>query len=330
MKNLKTIFRKLSIGVIAVLVVAPSFAPFLAFAQSAQIVDLNVSAQDDFVIEPGKVEAFVNPGETVVKSIMVTNRIKRKVKFSVVTEDFIGSFNPDTPVILLGSDKSPYSFKDSLEPAVREFTLDFGQRITIPVKITVPKDASPGGYYSSVVISNQPDREAIENATDVAAARNISISRLGVLFFIRVNGDVKEDGVLEDFNLSGGGWFRQYGPVSFDILFKNSGSVHLVPYGMVTIKNIFGQKVASLPVDAYFSLPNSLRYRVINWNKSYLLGRYKAEVELNRGYGNTVDTKELAFWVVPWKIIIGFFAGLFVLIALLYYIITRFEFKRKR
>ncbi len=328
MKN-TPLFQKFFIIVLIGVLAMPTLLPYVADAQEPQISQLNVSEQNDFVVEPGKVEAFLNRGETVVKSVMVTNRIKRKVRFNVVTEDFIGSYDPQQPVILLGNDKSPYSFKENLEPSVKEFTLDFGQRITIPVKITVPKDASPGGYYSSVVISNQPDKEELASSTTNTVAKNRIISRLGVLFFIRVNGDAKENGALEQFNLSGGGWFRQQGPVSFEILFSNSGTVHLVPYGMVTVTNLFGQKVASLPVDAYFSLPNSTRYRVVDWNKSMLLGRYKATLELNRGYGNVVDKQSIAFWVIPWKILVGAFAALFVIIALVYYIVTRFEFKRK-
>ncbi len=303
----------------------------VSHAEAAQITTINVPQQNDFVLEPGKVEVFLNPGESVTRSISVTNRIGRKVKFKVVTEDFIGTNDPDKPVLLLGDDDSPYSFRKNIVPDTSEFTLDFGQRITIPVKINVPATAQPGGFYSSVIISNQPDKDEDATSTQETVAKNKIISRLGVLFFVRVNGDANEDGAVDDFRLAGPKpLLRQQGPVSFEVLFSNKGSVHLVPYGKIEINNTFGQKIAQLPVDAYFSLPNSLRYRTIDWDKKFLLGRYTADLSLNRGYGNIVDHRTLAFWVIPWKILAGAFAAVFLLLTIFYYILTRFEFTRKK
>lgn len=311
--------------------VATSVVVFPLSASAAQITTINTTEQNDFVLEPGKVEVFLNPGETVVRNVNVSNRIGRNVRFSVGVEDFIGSQDPERPVILLGEDKSPYSFKDNLKPDTREFALDFGQRISIPVTISVPPDASPGGYYTSVVISNQPDKDLNVGSSTEAVAQNKIISRVGVLFFIRVNGNVSESGNLEDFRIEKPeGLIRQSGPIKFQILFNNTGSVHLVPYGTITIKNLFGQKVADIPVDAYFALPTSMRYRPVEWQKKVLLGRYTATLELNRGYGNIIDTKKLAFWVIPWKILAVVFGGFLIGIGLLYYILTRFEFKRKK
>lgn len=298
--------------------------------KAATITSINVPQQNDFVLEPGKIEVFVNPGDKVVRSVSVTNRTNRKIKFKVETEDFTGSNDPEKPVVLLGDDKSPYSFKDNLKPDVNEFTLDFGQRISIPVTIDVPANASPGGYYSTVLISNEPEKDAINQNTSNAVAKNKIISRLGVLFFIRVNGAVNESGKVEDFRISGDTPFlRQSGPVNFEVLFNNNGSIHLVPYGKIDITNTFGQKMASLPIDAYFALPNSLRSRQVEWPQEFLLGRYKAHLSLNRGYGNIIDEKTIVFWVIPWKILAIAFAFLFILFLIFYFIFTRFEFKRK-
>ena len=294
-------------------------------AEAYTISNTGADSHGDFVLEPGKIEIFMNPGETVTKNISVISRVSRKVKFAVTVEDFIGSQNPDTPVVLLGKDKSPYSFKDNITPETSTFNLDLGQRIEIPVTITAPKSAQPGGFYSSVIISNLPD--------DNAVAQNASariVSRVGVLLFIRINGPVKEEGTVQDFRVTGPRQgFLQSGPLTFEILFKNSGSVHLVPYGTVTITNLFGQKVGEVPVDAYFSLPDSLRYRQVTWPKEVLFGYYKAHLELHRGYSNVVDSKDLSFFVLPWKYV-GLVVLIFFLIAIIYYVFTRkFELKRK-
>jgi hypothetical protein len=279
----------------------------------------------DFVLEPGKIEIYLNPGESVVKNVAVTSRINRKQKFRITTEDFIGSQNPETPVVLLGNDKSPYSFKDNLKPDVKDFSLDLGQKIEIPVTVTAPKDAQPGGFYSSVIVSSVPD-----NNPDGSAAGTRLISRVGVLFFVRVNGDVKESGSLEEMRVTGPRLgFLQGGPLSFEMLFRNSGNIHLVPYGVITVTNIFGQKVTELPVDAYFALPNSLRYRQVTWPKEFLFGYYKAHLEMHRGYSDIVDTKDVGFWVLPWMYIGSIALVIFVIFTLFYLFTKKFELKKR-
>ncbi|MEN9649257.1 MAG: hypothetical protein RL094_224 [Candidatus Parcubacteria bacterium] len=303
----------------------------LGFVQPAKaytITSQGVENKDDFVLEPGKMELFVNPGETLTRNVMVTSRINKRSNFLVQIEDFIGSKEEQMPVVLLGDQKSPYTFKDNILPEVDSFNLDFGQRITLPISITVPKDARPGGYYTSVIIANQPD----EASDDSGAGRTRVISRVGVLLFIRVNGPVVEKGQLDDFRLKEGKrqlGVLQSGPLSFEILFNNTGTVHLVPHGEVKIKNAFGQEVAKLPVDAYFAMPNAFRYRQVTWEKQILAGRYTAELSLTKGYGDEVDVKTISFWVLPWKYIGGIILFA-ILITLAYYFFSRkFELRRK-
>jgi hypothetical protein len=105
--------------------------------------------------------------------------------------------------------------------------------------------------------------------------------------------------------------------------------VHLVPHGTIELKNIFGKTIETLPIDAYFSLPHSVRYREIKWDPGFLLGRYTAHLALDAGYDNKVDTAKIAIWIIPWKYI-GIFAGIvFVIFSIFYYIKSNFEFKRK-
>lgn len=296
-----------------------------AFASAARISQLTVENKGDFVLEPGKIEIFLNPGETVTRTVSVINRSNKKLDYKIEIEDFVGSDNPNTPVLLLGNDKSPYSFKDNLIPETSNFSLGFGQKIELPIQIKVPENAQPGGFYSSVIVSSVPSAE------DQAAQTGAKIiSRVGVLMFIRVNGPVDQQGELTDFRVGGGkGSFMQKGPVPFEILFKNSGTVHLVPYGEVIIKNVLGKQVARLPVDAYFSLPKSVRYRQVEWAQERLFGRYTAELTLDAGYDGKQDVKKISFWVIPWLYIVIIIVVLFLVSFLVYYIRTRFEFKRK-
>lgn len=195
--------------------------------------------------------------------------------------------------------------------------------ITLPVTISVPKDASPGGLYGSILVASVPLSQNSGGA--------VTVSRLGTLFFVRVNGPVREEGQLVNFNLKGSKkLFYQKGPFAFEFLYRNTGTVHLAPYGMISISNIFGQVVDEFPIEPYFAMPDSVRYREVTWNKGTLLGRYTAKISLNRGYENIVDTKEVSFIVLPYKIIVGAFVAVLVFLLLLRFIGSRFEIKMKR
>jgi len=295
-----------------------------------QKTKIDILPQNDFVVEPGKTEVFLNPGESVVKSIIVTNRVDRIVKFKLSTEDFVGTNDPAQPLVLLGDTNSPYSLKDFIVPEIKEFELALGERIVIPVTISVPKNAEPRGYYGALIVSNEPSVTSEAASTEVQGKTKI-VSRIGSLFLLKINGEGKEEGSVTDFKIIGPQkLFYEKRPEGFEIAFKNTGNVHLVPYGTITIRNLFGTAIKTLPVDAYFALPDSTRYRDVKWETGFSLGRYTATLSLNKGYGNENANVKLAFWVLPWKILLVIFIGLALLVAVGYYLLTRFELRKKK
>jgi hypothetical protein len=90
-----------------------------------------------------------------------------------------------------------------------------------------------------------------------------------------------------------------------------------------------GNEVGFIELDPWFAMPESLRLREVSWNRDFLLGRYTAVAKINRGYDNIVDEKSFTFWVVPYDLLAAVFVGFFVFFLILYFILTRFEFKRK-
>ena len=302
--------------------------PRSSFAFQKSKIDM--VAQNDFVVEPGKTEVFLNPGDNMVKNITITNRINKKVKFKLSTEDFIGTNDPKQPVTLLGDQHSPYSLKDFIVPEIKEFSLELGERIVIPVTISIPKNAEPRGYYGALIVSNDPDAQDNKNSGDVTGRTRI-ISRIGSLFLLKINGEGKEEGNVESLKIIGPQQtFYGQRPEGFEIAFKNTGNVHLVPYGTIEVKNMFGKTISTLPVDAYFVLPDSTRYREIKWTDGFSLGLYTAHLSLNKGYGTEYANMDISFWVLPWKILLIGFVSLAFIVSLLYYFLTRFELRKKQ
>ena len=292
---------------------------------------MQLKAENDFVVEPGKTEIFLNKGESITKNIIITNRINKTVNFKLSTEDLVGTNDASTPIVLMGDEVGPYSLKNFIKPEITEFSLNFGERIVIPVTVSVPLDAEPRGYYGALIVSNEPDKLSDEGSTGAQGKTRI-ISRIGSLFLVKINGEGKEEGRLEDFKVSGPTKpFYEKKPASFEVIYQNTGNVHLVPYGKITVKNLMGMSIGSIPVDAYFVLPNSTRYREVVWDgNSFLFGRYTASLSLYKGYGNEYQDMQISFWVLPWKILVPVFVGLIIFVTLMYYLLTRFELRKKK
>lgn len=282
----------------------------------------------DFVVGPGKVDLTISPGESKTIEMTVTNRTGERRIFNIKSEDAQGSQDTNNAITLLGDDKGPYSMKDFVHVESKSFELDHGMRARIPVTISIPANADPGGLYGSVLIDTVAIN-AKEGDSAGAVPQSAIIARIGTLFFITIPGPVTKDGNLKDFNTIPKKLFYQEGPINFGILFDNRGSIHLAPYGELRITNMFGEEVGYLQLDPWFVLPKSLRLREVAWNRDFLFGRYTAKVFINRSYDNKVDEMTYTFWVLPWKPITGAFVGLYLFFFIIRAFFRKFEFKRK-
>ena len=321
----------------ALLVGLLSAALFLPLASSAQVevTQVNVDDRGDFVLGPGRTEVELAPGEAVVRTIRITSRMGEQKSFAIVTEDIAGTEVRGRSIRFLGFDSGgPHTLKDMLSPTVTQFTLEHGEQIEIPVTITAPDDAEPGGRYGAVIVSTTRPLEAGEVAEDQARGGTHVVSRVGSIFLVRITGETHEEGQLVGLDVAGAsGRLLQGPPDGFEVQYRNLGSVHLVPWGEISISNMFGQSVGRIPVDAYFVLPGATRYRQVSWNTdAFLLGRYTATVELYPGYGDESQrqTATVSFWVLPWKTLLLIFGVVFLLVLSFVYISSNFEFKRKR
>lgn len=283
-------------------------------------------AVGDLVVGPGKAEIEVKPGQTLIYEISVTNRISDNRIFEIEVEDMTGSTDGSKPVLLLGEETGPYSLKDYISFPNNRFELDLGERARIPVTISIPPDAEPGGFYGSVLISTVQTEEIEDPNT---TARSPIIARIGTLFFVTVPGDVKYEGETKELSLFNNKWWFEKGPIELSLLYENSGSVHLNPYGELRVHNLFGEEVGFVELEPWFVLPKSLRSRELTWDRELLFGRYKATVLINRGYDDVIDERSVVFWVLPWKIVGGVFVVLFIIIFSIRFFFRTFEFKRK-
>ncbi len=282
----------------------------------------------DFVVGPGRSEVELAPGESKTIEISVTNRISDDRLFEFVVEDITGTQDGSSLVAVQDGEVSPYSVVDYISFPQNSISLELGERARIPVTISVPADAEPGGYYGSIFVTTLRKGVAVTDAAPQPTSP--IIARIGSLIFLTVKGDVERSGQTLGVDIVDNGklWLEE-GPINLGITYENTGSVHLNPYGEISITNMLGEEVGFVELEPWFVLPKAIRNREVTWDREFLFGRYTIEVRVNRGYDNIVDTVSTSFWVLPWKIVGGTFAVLFIIIFGVVAFFRTFEFKRK-
>ncbi|KKU79353.1 MAG: hypothetical protein UY04_C0011G0019 [Parcubacteria group bacterium GW2011_GWA2_47_7] len=254
-----------------------------------------------FIVRPAKVELDIKPGEEQTTILTLLNGTALPLSVSTSYEDIAGNAQQspnDEPVKLLGTTGSSYSLKDLFFAHDTSVDMLSGEEVQIPITVKIPKDAEAGGRYGSVILTFKPilSPGSPQNA-------NVAIeSRLATLFFVRILGDAKESGQLVKFGI-----FNDVKtvlkptlaePLRFQVTYENTGTVHLNPYGLLTLSPLVGKPV-SVVIDPQAVLPGATRMREVDIRDEFSVGYYRAHLNLNRGYGNNVDVADVSFWIVP-------------------------------
>ncbi len=283
---------------------------------------------NDFVVGPGRFSLEIAPGESKTVIVNISNRLGSKRLFQFDAEDMTaGGGENEGTIKLLGDEVGPYTIKDYISVPYDRFYIENNERAVVPVTVSIPADAEPGGFYGSILTEVMPDETQVVEE-DVAPTAPL-VTRIGTLFYVTTPGEIAQEGSLVDFATLPDKSFYLGGPVNMGIVYENTGSVHLTPYGTVSVTNILGDTVGLVELDPWYVMPQSVRTREISWDREFLLGRYTVTADIERGYGNQTDTLSLVFWVFPWKIIATVFAGVFIFFLILRFILRNFEFKRK-
>jgi hypothetical protein len=226
-----------------------------------------------------------------------------------------------------------------------DFILEAGESEVVPLTISVPPNAEPGGKYGAIFVSPVfPEFYFAEGSPRV-------MPEIGVLVLLDVplvgleGQRVAPSVSVEEFAIEGRSAvfsevasrlasmfraplqaFAAEPPVSVDVLTKtpssfllrvrNNGITHVRPSGTVTVHNLVGHEVARATLPPTTILPGKIRQLPITFeqtNRRFLpqiiehqlaLGRYTATVVLE-GIGGEPLVATLAYWVFPWRGLLG-------------------------
>ncbi|QQR60423.1 hypothetical protein IPH19_03340 [Candidatus Uhrbacteria bacterium] len=300
---------------------------FIAVMMFSLVIGTSVQA---ISVSPAIIDVGADAGKQVDFSILVTNEEAETLSFALTIQKFIPQGDGGGTQFLPQEDTS--GLPDWLYLEAPTLTLRAGESRRMPVSLRVPNDATPGGHYAAIFLT--------QTSLDTAAGQNVSaIPRIGVLVFATVNGTMVERLALrnartEQVNGS-------HLPVRFIADVENQGNIHVQPEVKIDITNMFGQTVATIDgnsVDARV-LPGSKRIFASEWSKSDVkigtgfwdelkqewengaIGWYEARVQVSSRAGSAGESR-IGFQVWPWRSLsIG--AGLLVLVGFVLWMIRR-------
>lgn len=275
-----------------------------------------------FIVRPAKVELDLAPGESKVVDVVLENGTPSPLSIDISNEDISSKTQvsaTDDPITLhTGGESggSTHSLKEMLSVPKTKFEVLSYKAMHVPVTVTIPKTAVPGGRYGSIVFEFSP---AI--ADKDKQVQNIAVkSRVATLFFVRIKGQVHEEGTLASFGLFNNAHTTLSPtallPLRFSVSFENKGDVQLSPHGAITLSGMWGGSKVAL-IDPWVVLPGATRMREIDVIDSLAPGYYSAKLELARGYADTIDKSEASFWVLPSPVQTAFGVIVFIVFILI-------------
>jgi len=248
-----------------------------------------------FALYPAKNELNLSPGAESSLVITVANQMGTSTLFSVSVVDLVMEGSAWDNLKLTESGK-PLSLANFVTFDQDTFLIPAEEERTLKIRVALSENIPPGSIEGAIVVK----------ASSPGITETQTVAQIASLVFITVPGEINESGQTILFDVIGQRVNHISRPVRFQVLFSNEGNNYLNPYGLVVIKNIFGQEVEIIPIDPWFVLPDSLRTRELSASLSGYGGLYKAELVLNRGYENILDEEGLWFFVWSWPLLLAF------------------------
>jgi len=269
-------------------------------------------------ISPTRFEIKGNPGDVLDGEIILINETENTETYYPSYSNFEAQGESGSPAFVEPKDGLG-TWMNIKEESITIFPR---QQKIVPFTVNVPKDAEPGGNFAVIFFGSSP-----------SGSSGVSIgSKTGILILLSVNGDVREDAGLLNFNTVGKKFFYQTLPVSMEYRFKNDGGDRIKPKGKIIIRNtIFlpTEKLDANPVEGNV-LPGSTRKITVDWVKyerpddfipstqffnkfwnnveyqwkNFAVGLYSANLNVTYGAEAEHVKKTVFFFVFPWQLVI--------------------------
>lgn len=253
-------------------------------------------------VQPPLFQVNLGPGEHWASSVKVENKNNLDQTFFASVLNFqLGADkkqNALVPVTDESNNGSGYNLAQWVEISKAPITVKHGASVDIPFSLNIPKDAAPGDHYAAIIVGTVPSNSN-------ASGTNVSVAaKVSSLLFVRVRGNVLEQGDLREFRSSQS--LYQTADAELIMRMENNGNVRIKPEGQIDIYNMWGKLRGSIPINEQSGfgnvLPSAVKQSVFSWSGErnlFEIGPYRAKVTLFYGDPKRTITAATTFWVLP-------------------------------
>lgn len=288
-------------------------------------------------VSPTIMEIEAKRGDVIKQTLKIKNDSDQAAVYTISAQKFISAGPDGNPQFVTGGEDVDLvgwiQFQNSSITILPNGIAD------ISFSINVPAYAKSGGHYAAIFV-NQISSAAPENKSGLTIA-----SRIGILIFMKVSGEIQESAELASFSCPG---FSNALPIEFSYNLNNTGNIHLRPQGKIVIKDMFGLERGSVDLNKNNNavLPGQVRTFKVQWFsvgensgnafweqfenewENFAIGKYTAILSIPIGSDSPNLINQIDFWVIPWHIAIVF-ALLIILTVIIAVIIVRLLKRRK-
>jgi len=290
-------------------------------------------------LTPIRLEISGDPGQTLSEEVTLINERQTPETYYSSFENFQAQGETGSPQFVTATDDLGTWMKSP-----EEVTLAPGQTKIVPITITIPKNAEPGGHFAGAFWGTVPQ---VQTGGQVAIG-----AKTGVLVLLSVSGPISEKGGILEFATDNKQTYFTSLPVDFYYRFENGGSDRIKPAGDITIKDMIGltaTKISGNPVEGNI-LPQSIRKIETSWSgsdtlnpgdpipvvtgfwnnamhewRNFAFGHYTATITLAYGTKNDSASASFAFWVFPWQLLLVVIIGLLLALFLIRTIVIHYN-----
>lgn len=266
-------------------------------------------------LQPAVIEESANPGAILEQTMSVRNVSPIEQTYYLVKRDISGVTENNQPIFAEeGAEVTGYELSSWLELSSEPLVVPPGATVQVPIKVSVPANATPGSHFGGVFVTVEPPRLR-ESGASVGY-------EVGSIVSIRIAGDVTESARIRSFSTDK----LMYGSpqVLFTTRVENPGNVLIRPRGPLEIYDMFGNKVELLSVNDSLGgvFPGTTRNFDIEWkSRDFSIGRYQAIVSLIYGEQGreTTVSQSTSFWILPLNVILPVIGILAFLVIAIYF-----------
>lgn len=250
------------------------------------------------------------PGETQEFSLVVTNISAEKQKMLFDVEDMM--IEDQNKMTLIPEANDVFGMKNWIKSQETEWVLNPEESRRISFSLFVPFAAPVGSHFSAILLRAYPEAKSEDQQKTIVSPR------IGVHILVNVKGEVFGDGKIKKF--SAPIFFRK--KVDFQVEYQNEGNIHYIPYGGISLKNIWGQEKENLKFSKHFVFPGKQYSFELNWSGGSFWEAYRAEAFFIDGDGEQHLNRRFIFGE-------GFLLLIFVWVVSLM-LMTRWAWKERK